>query len=139
MSKFQDIAEIKRIEAEYSSSAERWELEDWMSQQLFDHYRKDAELNEEMFRFGDAVVMYLPKSLTFNITRILDRNVLEHSVSLQQYLYSHYGIQHVCEIKTDLKFSESDFELMAMQLAEDIVGWYENITLVLQAASKGIL
>lgn len=139
MCKLQDLAVIKKIEQEYSSSAERWELEDWMAQQLFDEYKTFEKNEQQMFRFGDAVILYLPRSSTFNVTRIYDQNVLEHAVPVQEYLYRYYGINRVCDVKTDLKFSESDFELMAMQLADDIVSWYENITLVLQAASKGIL
>lgn len=139
MTRHEDLLAIRKIERQYETTAERWELEDWICQQLFDLYHGEVDEGPIIFRFGEAVIMFAPSLNLFNVTRIYMENVIESSISISMFLEENYGIKQFAEAKPSVQFSDTDFELMAIQITEEILSWYENMTLVYSASQKGIL
>jgi len=129
--KAEELAEIRRIEELHTACGERWELEDWIAQQLYDHYKGDLHYYFSGFRFWDAVLIYQSCRSQFSITRIVGDSVIDRTFPVSQFLHTNYGIEELTEVNAELAFSESDFELMAMQMTEEIVSWYDNMTMVL--------
>jgi hypothetical protein len=127
-----EAAAIKRLEAEYSPATERFELEDWVAQQLFDTYHNLTENQSALFRFREAVIIYVPTTELFNITRLVDKNITEHCILLSNFLHKNYGVRKLsnkAEVEMALMLSEHDFELMSMQIVTDMLHWYDLMTL----------
>jgi hypothetical protein len=127
-----EAAAIKRLEAEYSPATERFELEDWVAQQLFDTYHNLTESQSALFRFREAVIIYVPTTELFNITRLVDKNITEHCILLSSFLHKNYGVRKLsnkAEVEMALMLSEHDFELMSMQIVTDMLHWYDLMTL----------
>lgn len=133
MNKRAEAAAVRRLEAEYCPSTERFELEDWLANQLFETYHNVHEGGPELFKFREAVILYIPSTEIINATRLLGSNVTEHCVLLSSFLYKNYGVKKLsnkADIEMQLMLSEFDFELMALQITNDLVAWYENMSLV---------
>lgn len=133
MTRREEAAAIKRLEAEYCPATERFELEDWVAQQLFDTYHSIHDDEPCFFKFREAVLIYFPTSEIINATRLIDKNVTEHCTLLSAFLYKNYGVRRLgnkAEVEMELMLSEYDFELMAMQIVEDLIAWYDNMSLV---------
>lgn len=132
MNRQAEAAAIKRLEAEYSPATERFELEDWVAQQLFDTYHNLTENQSALFRFREAVIIYVPTTELFNITRLVDKNITEHCILLSNFLHKNYGVHKLsnkAEVEMALMLSEHDFELMSMQIVTDMLHWYDLMTL----------
>ncbi len=132
MNRQAEAAAIKRLEAEYSPATERFELEDWVAQQLFDTYHNLTENQSALFRFREAVIIYVPTTELFNITRLVDKNITEHCILLSNFLHKNYGVRKLsnkAEVEMALMLSEHDFELMSMQIVTDMLHWYDLMTL----------
>lgn len=128
-----EAAAIRRLEAEYSPATERFELEDWLAQQLFETYHDVHEGSPELFKFRESVILYVPTTELINATRLVKSSVTEHCVLLSGFLHRNYGVKKLsnkADIEKQLKLSEYDFELMALQITEDLLMWYENMSLV---------
>jgi hypothetical protein len=131
MSRQSEAAAIRRLESEYSPATEIVELEDWIAQQLFDTYHNLQEGEPELFRFREAVLFYIPKSELINVTRLINKDVTEHCVILSGFFYKNYGVKKLgnkAEVEMQLMLTEHDFELMSLQIADDILAWYENVS-----------
>jgi hypothetical protein len=128
-----EAAAIRRLEAEYSPATERFELEDWISQQLFETYHGICEGESMTFRFREAVLIYVSSPELINVTRIINKTVTEHCVLLSKFFQKNYGVKKLAnkaDIEMALMLTEWDFELMAMQITEDLMSWYDNMSLV---------
>lgn len=133
MNKRAEAAAVRRLEAEYCPSTERFELEDWLAQQLFETYHNIHEGSPELFKFREAVILYVPSTELINATRLLGNDVTEHCTLLSGFLYKNYGVKKLsnkADIEMQLMLSEYDFELMALQITNDLVVWYDNMSLV---------
>jgi hypothetical protein len=133
MNKRAEAAAVRRLEAEYCPSTERFELEDWLAHQLFETYHNIHDGSSELLRFREAVILFVPSSELINATRLLGSNVTEHCILLSSFLYKNYGVKKLsnkADIEMQLMLSEYDFELMALQITNDLVAWYENMSLV---------
>ena len=133
MNKHADAKVIKRIEAEYSPATEKFELEDWLAQQLFDTYHNTCEYESHLFRFRDSVLLYAPQTELINATMLIGKDITEHCILLSTFLYNNYGVRKLsnkADIEMQLMLSECDFELMAMQITDDLLTWYSNMHLV---------
>lgn len=132
MNRQAEAAAIKRLEAEYSPATERFELEDWVAQQLFDTYHNLTESRSALFKFREAVIIYVPTTELFNITRLVDKDITEHCILLSNFLHKNYGVRKLsnkAEVEMALMLSEHDFELMSMQIVTDMLHWYDLMTL----------
>lgn len=139
MNKRAEAAAIRQIEAEYSPATERFELEDWLAVQLFETYHNLHAGSSELFRFREAVILYVPETELLNITILVDKNVVERCVLLSNFLDKNYGVNKLgnrADVEMELMLSEYDFELMAMQITDDIMEWYDTIDLVNWVLSK---
>lgn len=142
MNRHADARVVRSIEAKYSPATEKFELEDWLAQQLFDTYHNLHEDESELFRFRDSVLLYAPETELINATMLIGKDVTEHCILLSSFLYKNYGVKKLgnkADIEMQLMLSEYDFELMAMQITDDIVTWYENMHLVKEVLEKTAL
>jgi|DEB0MinimDraft_3_1074331.scaffolds.fasta_scaffold07684_3 hypothetical protein len=143
MNRQAEAAAIRRLEAEYTPATERFELEDWIAGQLFDTYHDIHEGHSILFRFREAVLLYVPTTELINVTVLVGKNVVEHCVLLSQFLQKNYGVSRLgnkADIEMALMLSEHDFELMAMQIVEDLVTWYDKVSCVKDVlARRGLL
>jgi hypothetical protein len=134
-----EAAAVRRLEAEYCPSTERFELEDWLAQQLFDTYHNVHEGVPELFKFREAAILYVPSTELINATRLIGSDITEHCLLLSVFLFKNYGVKKLtnkADIEMQLMLSEYDFELMSVQIANDLVAWYENMSLVKDVLSK---
>ena len=137
MDRHTDAKVVRRIEAEYSPATKKFELEDWLAQQLFDTYHNLYEGDPELFRYREAVLLYVPQTELINATRLIESDVTEHCVLLSGFLYKNYGIKklnHKADIEMQLMLTEHDFELMAMQITDEITAWYETVSSMKEVA-----
>lgn len=129
-----EAAAIRRLEAEYCPSTERFELEDWLAGQLFDTYHNLIPQGESsLFRFRNAAIVYVEETELLNVTRVIDKKVVEHCILLHNFLKKNYGVNKLgnrAEVEMELMLSEYDFELMAMQIVNELMEWYERMDLV---------
>jgi hypothetical protein len=126
-----DAKVVRKIEAEYSPATEKFELEDWLAQQLFDTYHNLYEGSPEIFRFREAVLLYAPQTELINATRLIESDVTEHCILLSGFLYKNYGVKklnHKADVEMQLMLTEHDFELMAIQITDEIIAWYETVS-----------
>jgi hypothetical protein len=133
MNRHTDARVVKKIEAEYAPATEKFELEDWLAQQLFETYHNLCEDESQLFRFRDSVVLYAPETELINATMLVGKNVTEHCILLSSFLYKNYGVKKLgnkADVEMQLMLSEHDFELMAMQITDDLTAWYDNMHLV---------
>jgi hypothetical protein len=133
MNRHADARAVKRIEAEYSPATEKFELEDWLAQQLYDTYHNLGEDEPQLFRYRDAVLLYMQKTELINATMLIGKDVTEHCVLLSSFLYKNYGVKRLAnkaDVEMHLMLSEYDFELMSMQITDDLIAWYQNMHLV---------
>lgn len=140
MNRRSEAAAIRKLEAEYCPSTERFELEDWLAGQLFDTYHnipRDGEPN--LFRFREAVLIYVEETELLNTTMIIGKEVVEHCVLLSSFLEKNYGVTKLgnrADVEMELMLSEYDFELMAVQIVNDLMEWYETMDLVSYVLNK---
>jgi len=126
-----DAKVVRRIEAEYSPATEKFELEDWLAQQLYDTYHNLYENEPEIFRFREAVLLYAPQTELINATRLVENDVTEHCILLSGFLYKNYGVKklnHKADVEMQLMLVEHDFELMAIQITDELTAWYETVS-----------
>ena len=131
MARCTDAKVVRRIEAEYSPATEKFELEDWLAQQLFDTYHNLYENEPEIFRFREAVLLYAPQTELINATRLIENDVTEHCILLSGFLYKNYGVKklnHKADVEMQLMLVEHDFELMAIQITDELTAWYETVS-----------
>lgn len=139
MNRQAEAAAIKRLEAEYSPATERFELEDWIATQLFDTYHGLTGGDSALFRFREAVIIYIPATELFNITVLVDKDIVESCILLKNFLHKNYGVKKLsnkADVEMALMLSEHDFELMSMQIVTDMLGWYDVITLAKEVLTK---
>lgn len=134
MNRQADARILRRIEAEYSPATENFELEDWLAQQLFETYHEITDGNEpQLFRFREAAIVYFPDTELINATMLINKNITEHCILLSGFLYTNYGVkklQNKADAEAQLMLSEYDFELMSVQITNDLIAWYDNMHLV---------
>jgi len=133
-----DAKVVRRIEAEYSPATEKFELEDWLAQQLFDTYHNLYGGESEIFRFREAVLLYAPQTELINATRLVESDVTEHCILLSSFLYKNYGVKrldHKADVEMHLMLTEHDFELMAIQITDELIAWYETVSCMQEVAS----
>jgi len=134
MNKRAEVAVIRRLEAEYCPFTERFELEDWLASKLYDTYHNLLhDEDPDLFRFREAAILYVKENELINITRLVDKKVVEHCVLLSNFLKKNYGVKRLgnrADVEMELMLSESDFELMAMQIVDDLMEWYETMDVV---------
>ena len=131
MDRHTDAKVVRRIEAEYSPATEKFELEDWLAQQLYDTYHNLYENEPEIFRFREAVLLYAPQTELINATRLVENDVTEHCILLSGFLYKNYGVKklnHKADVEMQLMLVEHDFELMAIQITDELTAWYETVS-----------
>lgn len=131
MARCTDAKVVRKIEAEYFPATAKFELEDWLAQQLFDTYHNLYEDEAELFRFREAVLLYSPQTELINVTRMIDEDVTEHCILLSGFLYKNYGVKKLgnkSEVEMQLMLAEHDFELMSVQITDEITAWYETIS-----------
>lgn len=132
MNRQEDIKTVKRIEAEYSPATEKFELEDWLAQQLADTYHGVSDSESQLFRFRESVLLYAPETELINATILVGGHVSEHCILLSSFLYSNYGVKKLStsdKSKRQLLLATHDFELMSMQITDDLIAWYETMSL----------
>ncbi len=134
MNRRAEVAAIRRLEAEYCPSTERFELEDWLAGKLYDTYHDlVCEGIPDLFRFREAVILYVEENELINVTRLVDKKVVEHCLLLSDFLKKNYGVKKLgnrADVEMELMLSEYDFDLMAMQIVDDLMEWYETMDLV---------
>jgi len=133
VSKQSEAAAIRRLEAEYSPRNERFELEDWIAEQLFNTYNDIEETESILFRFREAVFIYVRSNEIFNATRLVNNKAVDYSILLSGFLHRNYGVSKLAnnkDIEKSLILTELDFELMSMQIVDDFIYWYEEVSLV---------
>lgn len=126
-----DAKVVRRIEAKYSPATEKFELEDWLAQQLYDTYHNLYESESELFRFREAALLYVPQTELINTTRLTDNDITEHCILLSGFLYKNYGVKKLnnkADVEMQLMLTEYDFELMAIQITDEISAWYETVS-----------
>jgi hypothetical protein len=120
-------ADIEKLSKLYNPEVARLDLDNWIFNVLNQTYRNKAE--KELFRlqFKGASILYVPSIETFNLCKTIETKsstkVEEVSLDLGVYLDFHYGIRSLADARATLTFSEFDFELMALQIAEAIEKW----------------
>ena len=133
---------VRRIESEYTPATEKFELEDWLAQQLYDTYHSLTEDDTQLFRFRESVLLFIPETELINATMLVGESVSEHCILLSSFLYKNYGVNKLAnkaDVEMQLMLSEYDFELMSMQITDDLIAWYENIHLVKQVMESTAL
>lgn len=133
MDRHVDARTVRRIEAEYCPATEKFELEDWLAQQLFETYHNLTGGEPELFKFRDAVLVYMPETELINATMLVEDSVTEHCILLSGFLYKNYGVRKLsnkADVEMHLMLSEHDFELMSLQITDDLIAWYENMHLI---------
>lgn len=140
MKKRVEAAAIKKLEAEYCPSTERFELEDWLAGQLFDTYHNILrEGKPNLFRFRKAAIVYIEETELLNVTRIIEKDVVEHCILLSSFMKKNYGVNKLgnkADVEMELMLSEYDFELMAIQITNELMEWYEKMDLVSYVLEK---
>jgi hypothetical protein len=142
MNRHADARVVRKIEAEYSPATEKFELEDWLAEQLFTTYHNICEDEPQLFRYRDAVLLYAPETELINATMLVGKDITEHCILLSSFLYKNYGVKKLgnkADIEMQLMLSEYDFELMAMQITDDLIAWYDNMRLVKEVLEKTAL
>lgn len=142
MDRHADARIVRKIEAEYLPATEKYELEDWLAQQLFETYHNICEYEPQLFRFRDSVILYMPETELINATMLIGKDVTEHCILLSNFLYKNYGVKKLdnkADIEMQLMLSEHDFELMAVQITDDLIAWYDNMHLVKEVLEKTLL
>ncbi len=134
MNKQVEAAAIKKLEAEYCPSTERFDLEDWLAGQLFDTYHSLLRIGQSnLFRFRRAAVVYVEETELLNVTMIIGKDVVEKCILLSNFMKKNYGVNKLgnrADVEMELMLSEYDFELMAVQIVDELMEWYENMDLV---------
>ena len=133
MTRHLEAAAIRRLEAEYSPATEKFELDNWVAEQLYDTYHNLHNDKTSLFKFKEAVLIYVPTTELINVTRFIDKDVTEHCTLLSEFLYKNYGVKKLgnkADIEMALMLSELDFKLIALQISKDLITWYDNMTLV---------
>lgn len=129
-----EAAAIRKLEAEYCPSTERFELEDWLAGQLFDTYHNIHRIGyPNLLVFRKMVIVYVEETELLNITTIIGKDVVEHCILLSNFLKKNYGVDKLgnrAEVEMELMLSEYDFELMAVQIVDELMEWYERMDLV---------
>lgn len=139
MSKQSEAAVIRRLEAEYSPCNERFELEDWIAEQLFNTYNDIEDAESVLFRFREAVFIFVRSNEIFNATRLVGGKAVDYSILLSGFLNRNYGVSKLAnntDIEKTLILTEFDFELMSMQIVDDFIFWYEEVSLVKQVLER---
>lgn len=134
MNKRVEAAAIKKLEAEYCPSTERFELEDWIAGQLFDTYHNLTYTGQSsLFRFRKAAIVYIEKTELLNATRVIGKEVVEHCISISSFMKKNYGVSKLgnrADVEMELMLSEYDFELISVQIVSELMEWYERMDLV---------
>jgi hypothetical protein len=133
MTRHSEAAVIRRLEDEYSPATKKFELDDWVAQQLYDTYHNLHNDKTTLFKFKEAVLIYVPTSELINVTRFIDKDVTEHCILLSEFLYKNYGVKKLgnkADIEMTLMLSGLDFKIIAVQISKDLITWYDSMTLV---------
>lgn len=124
--------EVSRILNEYNPFTTKFELENWVQDQLEWCY---AELSchslETSIKFQGVYIKFLRASHIFNLTKLTENSeLIECSIPLKSFLAENYGVESWDEKDCGVRFASCDFELMSMQLTEIIVDWCAHVELV---------
>ena len=124
--------EVSRILNEYNPFTTKFELENWVQDQLEWCY---ADLScpslETSIKFQGVYIKFLRESHIFNLTKLTDNSeLIECSIPLKSFLAENYGVESWVEKDCGVRFASCDFELMSIQLTEIIVDWCAHVELV---------
>lgn len=126
-----EVETIRHLEARYAPVTTHGELDDWLAAQIMKSYHNLHNEEPVVFRFREAVILYIPESELINATRLVGKDITEHCLLVERFMYNNYGIRRLnyrgvgCPIQLALE----DFELIGMQLANELIAWYQNISL----------
>jgi len=126
MSRLHLAKSIRSLEAKYRGNATRFDLEEWLRDQLLDTYLEinDRDSLDNTFKFESIYVVFLAKQQLINLTRLDDEGkALECCISLQSFMLENYGVSCLDEARTSIELTSVDFELIAMQIADSISEW----------------
>jgi hypothetical protein len=130
--------EISRILTEYSPFTTRFELENWVQDQLewcFDGLACPSV--EHNIKYQGAYIKFLRDTRLFNLTKLTDNSeLLECSLPLRNFLIENYGVDTWEEEDSGLRFASCDFELMAMQLTEIMIDWCAHVEFINTVESR---
>jgi hypothetical protein len=126
MSRINLARSIRHLETKYGGNTTRFELEEWLRDQLLDTYLEVNEHDEldNNFKFEDIVIVFLPQQQLINLTRLDDEGkALECSISIKSFMLENYGISSLKDARTSIELTTFDFELIAMQITDSISEW----------------
>lgn len=129
---------IRNLETKYGANTTRFELEEWLRDQLLDAYLEvnNQDKIDNNFKFEDTFIVFLPKQQLINLTRLDDEGkVLECSISFKSFMLENYGISSMQDARTSIELTTFDFELIAMQIADSISEW-SRYALILNRLGK---
>lgn len=130
-----EVETIRRLETRYAPITTHGELDEWLAAQLLKSYHDIHDQEPAVFRFREAVILYVPDSELINATRLVGKNITEHCLLVERFMYNNYGIRRLNYkgAGAPIQLVADDFELMGMQLANELIAWYQNTSL---ASSK---
>ena len=126
MSRINLSRSIRNLETKYGGNTTRFELEEWLRDQLLDTYLEvnNQDKTDNSFKFEDTFIVFLPKQQLINLTRLDDEGkVLECSISFKSFMLENYGISSMQDARTSIELTTFDFELIAMQITDSISEW----------------
>lgn len=123
-------SEINRVIAEYCSVNSNLDLELWIKKLLISLY-KNEEYKDELehtFRYRDTFLVYVKNLNCLNLTKVQgDSSVYEVTLHLSEFFEKWYGLKKsLNEIRELIRLTESDFELLAIQITQVIEEWNED-------------
>ena len=124
--------EVSRILNEYNPFTTKFELENWVQDQLEWCY---ADLScpslETSVKYQGVYIKFLRESYIFNLTKLTESSeLIECSIPLKTFIAENYGVENLTTKDCGVRFASCDFELMSMQLTEMIVDWCAHVELV---------
>lgn len=131
MSLKSEVETIRCLEARYAPLTTHGELDGWLSAQLMKSYHNLHDEEGVVFRFREAIIRYVPDSELINATKLVGKDITEHCLLIEKFMYNNYGIRKLnykragCPIQLAL----DDFVLMGKQIANELITWYENTSL----------
>lgn len=139
MNRFKDLADINKILLEYCPKKTKYDLEQWLRSILLYIYAevksKDTKLIS--FKYNETSIIFNSKFNVFNLLKIDSNNqVLECSITLSSFFKENYGLSTLKAINELLFLTGDDFDLMSIQLAQNINDWEKNGTSLSNDKSK---
>lgn len=133
MNRLKDLEEIRKILFDYCPEKTKYDLEQWVLSILLNTYIgvNFKDVDTLTFKFNNTNIMYLTECNVFNLLKVSEKNkVLDCSLMLSSFLKENYGLATLQDVDKLLLLSDDDFDLMASQLAQQIIDWDENVVLL---------